>query len=363
MKEPSPLSVSNNDEIDIVFCDVDGTLVHYPRKLSRKFEDDYDENIIQLPPSATGMQGIISFETLRLCQELRHRKGKKLVLVSGMRTTTLWKRIPYLPRADAYCSEGGGRIFYPIKVDQADVSSNNKIKGSIFSLLFGGVEDGEPFRLEEDLEWRTRMEATAGSESFIGNELYLNQNIDEKTEKASPLDQRKGILWDHCRSLIQEGYVVDTEGYSACFRVNRKHQLPANKIERFDKLLTNIAPKGLATSVNLGCVDFYPDQSGKRNCCEYLIQKLCHRSSRALDRNAVCLCDDDNDLEMALACKHVFVPNISSESMARVLREQKEKITVTAALVLDEYSNGLDDAIQMTRATERALSLLLSEWC
>lgn len=94
-----------------------------------------------------------------------------------------------------------------------------------------------------------------------------------------------------------------------------------------------------------------------------MIQKLCHRSSRTLERNAVCLCDDDNDLEMALACKHVFVPNVSSESMARVLREQKEKITVTAALTLEEYSNGLNDAIQMTQATERALSLLLSEWC
>ena len=36
-----------------------------------------------------------------------------LVLISGMRTTTLFQRLPYLPRADAYVSESGGQIFYP----------------------------------------------------------------------------------------------------------------------------------------------------------------------------------------------------------------------------------------------------------
>jgi hypothetical protein len=35
-----------------------------------------------------------------------------LVLISGMRTTTLFQRLPYLPRADAYVSESGGTIFY-----------------------------------------------------------------------------------------------------------------------------------------------------------------------------------------------------------------------------------------------------------
>ena len=86
-----------DDSIRIVFSDVDGTLAHYPDNL-----DDLGEGILKLPASATGMQGIISSRTLVLCQELR-RQQQKLVLISGMRTSTLLRRLPYLPRADAYC--------------------------------------------------------------------------------------------------------------------------------------------------------------------------------------------------------------------------------------------------------------------
>ena len=83
--------------IQVVFSDVDGTLVHYPEDTSQD-----RAGILKLPSSATGMQGIISTRTLNYCQELRQKQ--KLVLISGMRTTTLLKRIPYLPRADAYCT-------------------------------------------------------------------------------------------------------------------------------------------------------------------------------------------------------------------------------------------------------------------
>jgi hypothetical protein len=31
----------------------------------------------------------------------------------------------------------------------------------------------------------------------------------------------------------------------------------------------------------------------------------------------VCLCDDDNDLEMALACRRAYLPSVSSDSIAR----------------------------------------------
>ena len=37
----------------------------------------------------------------------------KLVLVSGARAQTLLQRLPFLPAADAYVCENGGRIFYP----------------------------------------------------------------------------------------------------------------------------------------------------------------------------------------------------------------------------------------------------------
>lgn len=33
--------------------------------------------------------------------------------MTGARTATLLQRLPFLPAADAYVSENGGRIFYP----------------------------------------------------------------------------------------------------------------------------------------------------------------------------------------------------------------------------------------------------------
>ena len=66
--------------------------------------------------------------------------------------------------------------------------------------------------------------------------------------------------------------------------------------------------------------------------------------------NALCLCDDDNDLEMALACKRAFVPGISSTSMAQVIEKNAIKITVTG---------GIGDLDEGTSATERALDGVL----
>jgi hypothetical protein len=59
------------------------------------------------------------------------------------------------------------------------------------------------------------------------------------------------------------------------------------------------------------------------------------------------LCDDDNDIEMALACLHAYIPATSSESMVEVIRDNKSKFTVTASE---------DDS---TKATEKALYLIL----
>ena len=105
--------------IKIIFSDIDGSLIHYPKSSNNNGinaadnNDDTDNEIIYLPSSATGMRGIISSKTLALCNELRTNKGVKLVLVTGARTSTLLSRLPYLPKADVYCTESGGRIFFP----------------------------------------------------------------------------------------------------------------------------------------------------------------------------------------------------------------------------------------------------------
>lgn len=238
-------------EILVVFSDLDGTLIHYPTK---RLRSERHNSILKLPPSATGMRGVVSSKTLSLVQDIR-QKGTKFVLVSGMRTSTFLNRLPFLPRADAYCTEAGGRIFYPTdKNDAGFVVRPQKYDGCTDA-------DLEPFSLVEDMQWRAQMEKITGSFG-LGDlkELSLNPS------KVPSLNERDGLLWDFARYLISKGYVLDTAGYSACFRVNQKQQTSVTE-EQFAALSNGEVEvwDGLGTSVNLACVDFYPAYSGKKN--------------------------------------------------------------------------------------------------
>lgn len=234
----------------VLFSDVDGTIVHYPDDV-----DSAEENILKLPPSSTGLRGIISAATLAKFSSIR-KSGVKVVLISGMRTATLLKRLPYLPKADAYCCEAGGRIFYPTR----------NIEGGGFSASpqpFDGADpaDLSSYGLVEDMDWRQNMENLdhAGKDGFVGNEL------DGADQAVIALEDRTGLLWSYACELQEKGFVLDTKGYSTCFRVNRRHQ-NARSDEEFDSLARGEMeyPPGLATSTNLGAVDFYPSSSGKK---------------------------------------------------------------------------------------------------
>lgn len=248
----------------MVFSDLDGTLIHYPEDRSDRPTDEEGNRILELPPSATGMRGLISSKTLALCRDLR-RKGIKLVLVSGMRTSTLIKRLPYLPKADAYCTEAGGRIFYPTK--------NTDECGFLCTPVeYDGSEpsDLQPFGLREDMNWRKLMvhDDAAGWEGYSGNE------ITKKQDDPIPIDDRTGALWKFASQLQKEGFTIDSKSYSTCFRINRKYQSGVAQ-EKFDSLLNGdiVCPPNLARSTNLGCVDFYPVISGKKNW--YVTKRLC----------------------------------------------------------------------------------------
>lgn len=347
-RNPHSMS-SNHEDVRIVFSDVDGTLVHYPEE-----SIDPNNSILRLPPSTTGMQGIISSQTLDSCQAIRE-KGVKLVLVSGMRTSTLLKRLPFLPQADAYCSEAGGRIFYRKNDNKRKADNPNKQTFKVAPQYSYNEEnkEQEAFEIVEDLEWRSRMEdqKAAGADGYAGAELDL------QTSKATPvpIEDRKGALWDFARQLIAKGYVLDTRGYASCFRVNRKQQTKVST-EEFEALLGGkvlSCPPELGTSLNLGCIDYYPVESGKKNCCQYLASKFLEKPSspELLSAHCICLCDDDNDLEMAMACQHAFIPGISSESMAKRLSDNPGHFSQTG---------GADHkGIEGTLATEKALALAL----
>ena len=347
-KETETAAAPSDDNMPISLCfsDVDGTLVHYPAESSHRSEggggsggDDGSNSLIFLPPSSTGMRGIISSRTLRLAQRLRSEGRVRLVLVSGMRGTTLLKRLPYLPRADAYACDAGGRIYYPVDCSSDDSAYDGPI---IRPVKFDGAtsKDLEPFGIVEDEEWKRRMQSLdAAGEDGYDNDI--------------PIKDRGGLLWDYARTLQSQGFVLDFKGYSTCFRVNRKQQRDdAVDDAKFASLMKRAPPPGLARSVNLGCVDFYPTQSGKRNACHYLATKFtANGGDDLLSKAAVCICDDDNDTEMALACRHAFIPGITSESMQQTIDDNPGKFTVTE----DATRN-----IVETTATEEALTKVLA---
>jgi hypothetical protein len=239
--------------IPIVFSDIDGTILHYPdEKSSCAVEQEPGNRLLELPPSSTGMVGVLSSRTLVQCRELR-RLGVKFVLISGMRSSTLMKRLPFLPKADAYCCEAGGRIFVPS-------SSGYKVT----PVRFDGAdeEDLKPFFLREDMEWRSGMEeiTAAGKDGFVG----INHN-DQQEETEIPLSIRQGALWQHASLLMEQGLVLDTKGYATCFRVNRKQQTSESLFELFLMKHAVACPPEFSSSTNLGCVDVYPSGSGKLN--------------------------------------------------------------------------------------------------
>jgi len=348
-------STTDADALKIIFSDLDGSLIHYPKNHDETQQDDSNK-ILALPPSATGLRGIISSQTLATCRDLRVKKGVKLVLVTGARTSTLLNRLPYLPKADAYCTEAGGRIFYPTNIDYSDLTYTPlEYSGAI-------ADDLKPFGLREDRTWRERMElGGAGTEGYAGNEVSSNRcdesdDVEEClidyestegfpfVEDEVPITQRQGNLWDYANQLVEkEGFVLDSKSYSTAFRVNKKHQTN----HKFDALLSgDIAhPEAIGKSTNLGCIDFYPASSGKGNCCRYIANELGFN----LATESVCICDDDNDIEMALACSHSYIPSLSSESMVDTLRKNQSKFTQTF---------GPD--ISSTAATEVALNLIYS---
>jgi len=261
-------SSNNNDDIRIVFSDIDGTLVHYPTGVNEsEFQTSMDKGnrILKLPASATGMQGIISSQTLAMSQRLRHDQKIKLILVSGARTSTLLKRLPFLPKADAYCSEAGGRIFM-LRDKIHGYDAKNTKAYSVIPEPFDGADKTmlEPFEIVEDLEWRQRMEdpIAAGPDGHQGVELDSPPG-----STTIPVEDRKGALWAFARQLITKGFVIDTRGYSTCFRVNVQQQTKVSPQE-FEALLKGElvpCPPELATSTNLGCIDYYPAASGKKN--------------------------------------------------------------------------------------------------
>lgn len=83
--------------------------------------------------------------------------------------------------------------------------------------------------------------------------------------------------------------------------------------------------------------------------CDYLRKMFSSNCDTKLGQ-CLCLCDDDNDIEMALSCLHVYIPLISSESMEECVKSHRAKFTVAS------ISKNCNDGVE---ATEKALAQVL----
>lgn len=96
--------------------------------------------------------------------------------------------------------------------------------------------------------------------------------------------------------------------------------------------------------------------------CAYLALKYSKNSKDSkgdeLLQNCICLCDDDNDLEMAMACGKAFLPSISSETMKRAAQDYPNKIIICASNTTTATSTQL---VKETKATEVALMAAIEE--
>eukprot|EP00891_Asterochloris_glomerata_P008333 jgi/Astpho2/8333/fgenesh1_pm.00122_%23_16_t len=194
--------------------------------------------------------------------------------------STLLQRLPFLPAADAFVCENGGRIFY----------SNSSLPTAL------------PWA--EDMDWRKLLNSTAGPPD----------------SEVTPPEKRKGKLWEFYREVTSQGWPVDCHSYTTNFRIKVRDPHSQDDLE---KLLQSL-PEELATSYNLGLADVYPAISGKHNAAKHLLEVF-----KASADSAVLMADDDNDLGLAELVGKVFVPSITSESMRRATEADTKKFMVS----------------------------------
>ena len=277
----------------VIFSDLDGTLLHIADDAlqrhgtmsedGRTFETVQGVNISvrPLPPSTTGTQAFISERTLQLVAEIR-RSGHLFVLISGARSSTFMERLPYLPAADAYVMENGGRIFFP--------SSDSLTAAPIV----------------EDLVWRGQ---------HVASPMVV---------ESVPPAERPGVLWELYNRLQKEGWACDANRYSTDFRVSVKKSTGKTAAD-LDKIMSSLPPQ-LASSFNLGSADFYPSSSGKDKAAEYLIKKFGFTKA-----NSISIGDDDNDLALAQVVGHTYVPGFTAESMRNAVATNPLAFTVASS--------------------------------
>lgn len=223
--------------------------------------------LVALPESSSGSRGFISLETLELYKQMR-AKGMVLVVISGCRYSTLLERLPFIPEADVYACESGGRIFY-----------------------------NEEGTLYEDLAWKASMRDQL-EEMKRCKEAFRKDFREDLDEGRIKLDDRSYTT----AFRVRQGTSAKKSTGTSCGSLSEA----TNFVERIQEWMGTRS--GLSVTTNLGCVDIYPEHSGKKNAAAYIADTM---GGWKLGTHAAFLCDDDNDIELVRCARKVFLPGMS----------------------------------------------------
>lgn len=281
----------------VLFSDLDGTLVHYPKDFSEYaavVAEDTTTNTATIEykqlghrrdcrvlTSLTGGKGYISLRTLELVAKLREL-GVIFVIITGARTSTYAQRRPLLPEADYEFFENGGRMLVRGELDPAWTDA--------FAAQVGPVAD---------------------------RVALLPAGLPAPRE-------RQGALWALCRELRADGWHVDARDYTTNFRVD-VGKSAGKTVEDFRAAVDGrLAGLGLATSFNLGKADVYPAGSGKANAAAHVLALEGVAASEA-----VAMFDDDNDLELGALVGRSFLPGVTHESVLAAMKKHGDRWVLT----------------------------------
>lgn len=297
----------------ILFSDIDGTLVHYPKEFS-EYADIVNEDGIRalvryrtgeerecvVLGSLTGGKAYMSTRTSALIGELRGL-GTKVALVTGARTSTYLRRRALLPVVDYEIFENGGRLLHDGKTDAT---------------------------------WGARFI------DAIGN----GATSDALQPELAPPAQRSGELWRCYEELASDGWNLDARDYVTNFRVRTGGERSDEMFER--TVVPTLAARGLASSFNLGKADVYPAMSGKANAARRVLDQL---SVSAAD--AVAMFDDDNDLELGALCGGAYLPGVTHPRVLEALGENESRWILTKQRGFLGSEEALDAIIAVRKAS------------
>jgi hypothetical protein len=308
-------------DIKVLFSDLDGTLVHYPKDFgdyaSVILEDESvgtatirynvsgEQRTCLILTSMTGGKAYISTATLELVEHLRCL-GVLFVIITGARASTYAQRRARLPPADFEFYENGGRMLAngALVPEWTDT----------FAEQVGPVSD------------RTALVPAA----------------------LPPPVARQGTLWELYGKMVSEGWKVDARDYSTNFRVD-VDKTAGKTVDDFHASIANeLDTRGLQSSFNLGKADIYPAASGKARAAAHVLNLKAWSPA-----NAVAMFDDDNDIELGSFVGRSFLPGVTHQSVLDAMKEHDGKWTLTKSRGFLGTEEALSDIIHICQMNSR----------